>query len=109
MKIRKIEIVFGLIFLLLTSHVQSVESVRVGITYPDAPSTEYLRRVLEALDIEYIVKEKGSGSLVEWISSDEDQKLEILNRVSQYFFLKDICKQTELPKPEQPTRAGLSC
>ena len=84
-------------------------SKTIGLTYPDKVSSEYLKEVLISLNIPFSERETKNGQYVTWESNNEDQEREIQDRVSQYRFLKVICKSDNLPPPGSPSKESLSC
>lgn len=92
------------------THASSNDPERtVGLTYQDADSSEYLMKVLNVLNITYKESKLPEGLRIEWQSNSESQEQEIQNRVSQYHFLKEVCKSKKLPLPSQPSIEKLSC
>lgn len=79
------------------------------LTYTDKASSEYLKRVLEELGHSYTETSTPNGQRIEWKSASKEEEQEIENRVSQYLFLKEVCKTTNLPPPSQASRETLSC
>jgi hypothetical protein len=75
----------------------------------DTESEEYLKKVLSAMDLAFAVKNTENGTWIIWESESKEQEQEVMNRVSQYFFLKDVCKELPLPSPDQPAKPELSC
>jgi hypothetical protein len=82
---------------------------RVCISEHDPESEEYLKKVLTAMDLAYSVKTKEGRNVIIWKSESKEQEKEILTRVSEYFFVRDICKELPLPTPGQPAKPELSC
>lgn len=81
----------------------------VGLIYPDDDSTNFLKAVLDSMKLTYSEKSTNNGQYIEWKSDDESQVLEIQNRVSQYTFIKELCKGRELPLPSRPALSKLTC
>lgn len=82
---------------------------RVCISEHDPESEEYLKKVLSAMNLAYSVKTKEGRNVIIWKSESKKQEEGVLARVSQYFFVRDICKELPLPTPNQPAKAELSC
>ena len=83
--------------------------VFTGITYPDPDTTIFLKSVLKAMEISFSEKATPEGMHISWQSKSDTQFQEIQNRVSQYVFVKDACKNIPLPTPEAPAQSKLSC
>ena len=81
----------------------------VGITYPDKDSSTFLKAVLFSMNITFKELTTINGQYIEWASDNESQELEIQNRVSQYIFIKEVCKNMKLPSPSSPALKELSC
>ena len=81
----------------------------VGIAYPDEDSRIFLEAVLKSMNLAYKEIETVQGNEIRWKSESKAQDEEIQNRMSQYYFIKEICKNIELPSPAAPARAELSC
>ena len=80
-----------------------------GIIYPDDVSTSFLKAVLTSMQIPFTQTSTPKGKYIKWASKGEAHRKEIENRVSQYIFIKEVCKNLPLPKPEEPAREKLSC
>lgn len=81
----------------------------VGLVFKDPRETEFLKAVLQSMNLEYIVKATPDGELVEWPSNNPAQDIEIQNRVSQFWFILTQCSGMRPPSAAQPARANLSC
>lgn len=81
----------------------------VALIYPDTESSEFLRSVLESMNIMYVQSQTDNGKKVEWLSNSDAQDREIQNRVSQYNFLREVCKSNDLPAPSEPAVRQISC
>ena len=82
---------------------------RVCIIEHNPEHEEYLKRVLTAMNLTYSIKSKEGSNVISWKSESKEQEQEILNRVSQYFFIRDTCRELPLPTPDQPAKPELSC
>jgi hypothetical protein len=81
----------------------------VGLTFNEPEQTEFLKAVLQSMNLSYTATAKPHGELVEWSSNDPAQELEIQNRVSQFWFISTQCSGMRPPLPNQPARTSLSC
>lgn len=81
----------------------------VGITYPDEDSSTFLKAVLSSMDLTFTEKSTQNGQYIEWQSDNESQEKEIQERVSQYYFIKNHCKNMKLPLPSMAARAEITC
>lgn len=81
----------------------------VGIHYPDAESREFLKAVLTALNVQFYEKEEAQGVTIYWHPSSKEQESEVMNRVSQYSFIRQACEGIPTPKPSDPAKTELSC
>jgi len=81
----------------------------VGVTYPDEDSSTFLKTVLSSMKLPFTEKTTPNGLYIEWQSDNESQDFEIQERVSQYYFIKNHCKNMELPSPSSPAVAEISC
>ena len=81
----------------------------VAFTYPDSQSSDFLKAVLTSLNLPFTVKDTQNGQYIEWPTDNDEQVTEIQRRVSQYNFVKDICKGLPLPSPSTPSRNKISC
>ncbi|MCW9015211.1 MAG: hypothetical protein OQL06_15700 [Gammaproteobacteria bacterium] len=98
------------LLLVVSFKAHSNETIRhTGLIYPDKASTEYLKKVLKALGCSYTETSTPNGQRIEWQSKSEAEEQEIQNRVSQYLFLKEVCKSKNLPAPSQAAKEKLSC
>jgi hypothetical protein len=103
-------IILALLFWLSTPVLSSEPSDwSVGIAYPDEESRIFLKAVLKSMNLAYKEIETVHGNEIRWKSESKAQEEEVQNRVSQYTFIKEVCKNIELPSPSAPTRAELSC
>ncbi len=94
----------------MSAHGESTNpSNLVGLIYPDKDSSTFLKAVLFSMNITFKESTKTNGQYIEWISDDKLQELEIQNRVSQYNFIKTVCKNMRLPSPSSPALKELSC
>ena len=82
---------------------------RVCISEHNPEHEKYLKRVLIAMNLAYSIKTKEGRNVIIWKSESKEQEQEVLNRVSQYFFVRDTCKELPLPSPDQPAKPELSC
>lgn len=80
----------------------------LGYKYPDSERYDYSLKVLEALGRPYRVIER-EGTWVYWLPETAEQEKEFHNRVSQYFFVREVCPSLELPQPHEPAKEELSC
>ena len=81
----------------------------VGLTFKEPKQTEFLKAVLQSMNLSYTVAATADGEFVEWASSDPAQELEIQNRVSQFWFISTQCSGMRPPLPTQPALGSLSC
>jgi hypothetical protein len=81
----------------------------VGLTFKEPKQTEFLKAVLQSMNLNYTATATADGELVEWASNDPAQDREIQNRVSQFWFISTQCDGMRPPPPSQPSRATLSC
>jgi len=93
----------------IITRVSLLPSKRTGVKYDDPVREEYLKKVLTAMNLDYAVEAKDDGIWIMWFSDSDEQWDEITNRVSQYFFIKEICKGLPLPAPDQPAKVELEC
>ena len=104
-----------LLFTLLPLSAYSTEKMKsapkrfVGVTYPDEGSSTFLKAVLSSMNLTFTEKTTPNGQYIEWQSDNESQELEIQERVSQYYFIKNHCKNMELPSPSKLALAEISC
>lgn len=80
----------------------------LGYKYNDSERYDYSLKVLEALGRPYRVIER-EGTWVYWLPESAEQEKEFNNRVSQYFFVREVCPSLELPQPHEPAKEELSC
>ena len=81
----------------------------VGLSYSDPDEIEFLKRVLESIGHPYKAVSSSEGVTVYYQPVSPAQEQEVSNRVSQYTFVRDVCKQLPLPKPSDPAQEELSC
>jgi len=81
----------------------------VGLRFNEPKQTQFLKAVLQSMNLHYTVTATPEGELVEWASIDTAQELEIQNRVSQFWFISTQCNGMRAPSPTQPALARLSC
>ena len=81
----------------------------IGFKYPEPESTEFLIRVLEALEISYALQRDEDSITVFWAPASSEQEREVDNRVSQHLFIRKACPSLQLPLPSEPAKAELSC
>ena len=81
----------------------------VGLRYKEPKETEFLKAVLRSMKLHYSATATPEGELVEWLSRDPGQQMEIQNRVSQFSFISTQCPGMSPPAPSQPARPRLSC
>ncbi len=84
-------------------------SMYIGATHPDKVSSDFLKKVLFAMEIKFTATQTPSGEHIEWESISESQYEELTNRVSQYIFIKDVCKSKTLPSAKDSAKKELSC
>ena len=110
---RYITLAFSLLILALSANAVELAPedcvTRVCITHYDQDHEEYLKRVLTAMDLSYSVKTKEGRNVVIWKSVNRKQEEEVHARVSQYFFVRDICPDLPLPTPDEPANPDIWC
>ena len=80
-----------------------------GLVLHDAKEREFLKAVLQSMNLRYTVEATAGGEMVQWPSNDPALEQEIQNRVSQFWFISTQCPRMPLPSPSQPARERLSC
>jgi hypothetical protein len=103
---------FSTFLILLVSFSLSAESYKegmVGFSYPDNDSSDFLIKALDSLDKDYEEKEVSGRKTIFWTPKNKEEENEISNRVSQYIFIKTVCKDIPLPLPSEPAKNEISC
>ncbi len=85
------------------------EGDRIGLNYHDPDTTKFLESVLQSMKLPYTTQSSDGDTTIFWNSSGETQEEEIRNRVSQYVFIRDVCKALPIPLPSDPAKTELSC
>ncbi len=106
---RKLIVVSLLSLIMNQAFADGVQKKWVALVYTDNESTLFLKAVLDSMDLPYRETETTKGAKVEWQSEGQSQEMEIQNRVSQYEFLRTVCKSQSLPPPGRPALKELSC
>jgi len=68
-----------------------------------------MMKVLTAMNLAFSVKTKEGSNVIIWKSESKEQEEEVLARVGQYLFVRDICPELPLPTPNEPANPELSC
>lgn len=87
----------------------SVELPSSGRGYPDKERQEFLKQVLASMGVEHTSAFYDGVYSVSWDRQDEETEKEIEARTDQFRFIRDVCPQLPLPKPDEPSREKLSC
>ena len=87
----------------------SFSEAQVGVQYSDAAARDFLKAVLSALNVSFYERAEADGITIYWNPSSQEQEREIRNRVSQYLFIKEVCKGLPTPNPADPSKEELSC
>jgi len=80
-----------------------------GAIHHDNDTSSFLKLVLTSMNIPFTEKNTADGIYVKWKPNTSEIEQEISNRVSQYVFIKDVCKSIPLPSPSSPAKEKLSC
>lgn len=81
----------------------------ISFSYSDFEQTQFLIDVLESLHMKYSMEQTEQTTTVNWQPSNPVMNDEIKKRVSQYLFIRDVCKKLPIPLPSDIAKAELSC
>ncbi len=82
---------------------------RSGMGWPDEEKAAFNKRVLESMNIKFTEQVLDGVYWVRWSPQDEELEKEIHARVDQFGFVRDVCPELPIPKPDQPSKKKLSC
>jgi hypothetical protein len=82
---------------------------RVGLTYEDSRLTEFHKRVLSSMKLEYTTAQENGRTTVSWAPRSEAEANEVQARVSQYGFAIRGCPAHQWPEPETPSGTITRC
>ena len=87
----------------------SSNQAKVVVQYQDADTREFLKAVLSVLNVKFTERVEAHGVTINWHPSSQELEHEIMNRVSQYTLIKEVCKGLPTPNPADPSKKELSC
>jgi hypothetical protein len=82
---------------------------RVGLTYDDSRLTEFHKRVLSSMGLEYTTEQESGRTTVSWAPRSKAEADEVQARVSQYGFAIRGCPVNQWPEPETPSGTIMRC
>ena len=82
---------------------------RAGLTYGDPRLTEFHKRVLSSMKLEYTTEDDNGRTTVSWAPRSEAEANEVQERVSQYGFAMRGCPINQWPEPDTPAGTITRC
>jgi len=83
--------------------------ISISTKYDDKEKTEFLKKVLQSMSIDFEIENKDDEVWVTWVPKSDEIDKEIHARVDQYGFVLRVCPQLSLPKPSDKIKEKLSC
>ena len=90
-------------------HCERAGQQLIGLRYGESDTQDFLKAILTSMNIQHFERTDSEGITVFWCSSSSTEEREIRNRVSQYTFIKEVCRDLPLPASSESAKEQLSC